>query len=66
MAAQPRHHRSRQVRVAGGGRRAAVQAIAGGWPDDPGTLPLLRDRATTDHNEAVRQQAAQAIEQIAE
>jgi hypothetical protein len=40
---------------------AAVQAIAAGWADDPGTLPLLRDRATTDNNWAVRRAAVQAI-----
>ena len=42
-------------------RRAAVQAIAAGWADDPGTLPLLRERATTDDNGDVRWAAVQAI-----
>ena len=38
-----------------------MQAIAAGWAEDPDTLPLLRDRATTDTDEAVRQAAVQAI-----
>jgi hypothetical protein len=42
-------------------REAAVQAIAAGWAEDEGTLPLLRDRATTDDNWAVRMAAVQAI-----
>jgi HEAT repeat protein len=45
-------------------RQAAVQAIAAGWPADPGTLPLLRDRATADPDEDVRQAAVQAIARI--
>ncbi|WP_239376385.1 HEAT repeat domain-containing protein [Frankia sp. Cj5] len=44
-------------------RRVAVEAIAAGWRDDPGTLPLLRERATDDHW-AVRRVAAQAVRQI--
>jgi hypothetical protein len=31
-----------------------VRAIATGWADDEGTLPLLRDRATTDDHPGVR------------
>jgi hypothetical protein len=42
-------------------RRAALQAIAAGWPTDADTLALLRDRATTDQHGAVRQAALQAI-----
>ncbi len=36
-------------------------ALADGWHDDPGTAPLLRDRATTDTAEPVRQTAIQAL-----
>ena len=39
----------------------AVQAIAGGWPDDPGTLPLLHDRATADPDEGVRETALEVL-----
>ncbi|MEV4052712.1 HEAT repeat domain-containing protein [Amycolatopsis sp. NPDC049688] len=53
---RPRHHRPRQ-----NVRRAAVEALATGWPTDPHTLPLLRDRATTDQDEDVRQAAATAV-----
>jgi hypothetical protein len=58
------------VAAAGGGvgaaastvvRLAAGQAIAAGWPNDPDTLPLLRDRATTDSDGDVRRAAVQAI-----
>ncbi|MBG0568711.1 HEAT repeat domain-containing protein [Actinoplanes sp. NEAU-A11] len=42
-------------------RQAAVRAIAAGWADDPGTLAWLRERATTDTDDDVRQTAAQAI-----
>ena len=42
-------------------RRAAVEALAAGWPDDPDTLPLLRDRATTDQHEDVRRAAVQVL-----
>ncbi|WP_416210767.1 HEAT repeat domain-containing protein, partial [Frankia sp. Cas8] len=45
-------------------RRAAVQAIATGWRDDPATLPLLHDRATHDTDGYVRRMAVQAIQQI--
>ena len=31
-------------------RRAAVQALAAGWRDDPATMPWLRERATTDQH----------------
>jgi hypothetical protein len=41
-----------------------VQAIAAGWPTDPGTLPWLRDRATADTDEGVRQAGVQAITRI--
>jgi len=44
-------------------RRAAVQAIAQGWHDDPETLPLLKDRAVNDQDNAVRYAAVQAIAQ---
>ncbi|MBA2471903.1 MAG: HEAT repeat domain-containing protein, partial [Pseudonocardiales bacterium] len=42
-------------------RRAAVQALATGWRDHPGTGPLLRDHATTDLHWFVRQAAVQAL-----
>jgi len=42
-------------------RRAAVEAIAAGWADDRDTLPLLRERATTDPDGAVRQAAVRVI-----
>ncbi|WP_248826968.1 HEAT repeat domain-containing protein, partial [Frankia umida] len=42
-------------------RQAAVRAIAAGWADDEATLPLLRDRATTDDHDAVRRAAVRAI-----
>jgi HEAT repeat protein len=38
-----------------------VRAIVAGWADDPGTLPLLRERATTDDDEDVRREAEEAI-----
>ncbi len=34
------------LQLAGFVRRAAVQAIAAGWAEDPATLPLLRERAS--------------------
>ncbi len=42
-------------------RRAAVQALATGWREDPGTGPLLRECATTDRYGDVRQAAVQAL-----
>ena len=42
-------------------REVVVEAIAVGWADDEGTLPLLRERATTDDHEAVRGAAVRAI-----
>jgi HEAT repeat protein len=45
-------------------RRAAVQAIAAGWAEHEGTLPLLRERATSDDDEDVRQAAVQAAMRI--
>ena len=41
-------------------RRAAVQALATGWPDDQ-TRQLLIDRATTDQQWDVRRDAVQAL-----
>ncbi|MFE5331310.1 HEAT repeat domain-containing protein [Embleya sp. NPDC056575] len=35
--------------------------MAGGWPDDSGTLALLRDLATTDTDAGVREAAVGAI-----
>jgi HEAT repeat protein len=45
-------------------RRAAVQAIAAHRADDPGTLALLRERATADDNFAVRRAAEAAIARL--
>ncbi|WP_162642344.1 HEAT repeat domain-containing protein [Streptosporangium sp. 'caverna'] len=42
-------------------RRAAVRAIASGWADHPGTLPLLRNRALNDERGDVREAAVRAI-----
>ena len=44
-----------------GARRAAVEALAAGWREDPETAPLLRERATTDTDQNVRQAAAGAL-----
>ncbi|MGH3870987.1 MAG: HEAT repeat domain-containing protein [Pseudonocardiaceae bacterium] len=38
-----------------------MQALAAGWRDHPDTLPLLRERATTDPHWRVRQAAVQAL-----
>ena len=42
-------------------RRAAVEALAAGWGDDPATMPWLRERATTDQDGDVRRAAVQAL-----
>src|SRR3712207_7244581 len=42
-------------------RYAAIQEIAGGWKDDPETLPLLKQRAQSDDNRRVRSAAVQEI-----
>jgi hypothetical protein len=42
-------------------RRVAVEALAVGWREDPGTVVLLRERASTDKNGAVRHAAVQAL-----
>ncbi|GLW28525.1 HEAT repeat domain-containing protein [Actinoplanes regularis] len=42
-------------------RRAAVQAIAAGWADDPGTLSWLRDRFIADPDGFVRRTVVQAV-----
>ena len=42
-------------------RRTALQAVAAGWRDDPGTVTWLRDRAAADRHEDVRQAAVQAL-----
>lgn len=44
-----------------GVRRAAVQALAVGWREDPGTLPWLRERASADESEVVRRVAVQVL-----
>jgi HEAT repeat protein len=38
-----------------------VAALAAGWRDDPDTLALLRERATTDQHEGVRWAAVEAL-----
>lgn len=35
----------------------AVRAIGAGWREDPDTLPLLREHASTDEHQAVREAA---------
>lgn len=40
---------------------SAVRALAAGWREDPGTLPLLRERVSTDPAERVRQVVVQAL-----
>jgi predicted NACHT family NTPase len=40
-------------------RRAAVQELARGWKDHPGTLPMVRDLAYFDEDEDVRRSAVQ-------
>jgi HEAT repeat protein len=42
-------------------RRAAVEALAAGWHDDPDIARLLRDRATSDWHEDVRRAAIEAL-----
>jgi hypothetical protein len=34
-----------------------IQALAGGWKDDPDTLPWLKQLATSDNEGSVRQTA---------
>ena len=55
-AARPRHHRP-ALEGPPGRRRGRRR----GWHDDPDTLPLLRDRATTDRHEDVRPAAVEAV-----
>ncbi len=42
-------------------RQAAVQELANGWKDDPDTLPILKQWATSDDNWAVRREAVQGL-----
>ena len=42
-------------------RQVAVQELARGWKDDPGTLPLLQDRARNDYDSDVRRAAVQEL-----
>ena len=42
-------------------RMAAVQEWARGWPQDPETLPLLKDRARSDEHYDVRMAAVQEL-----
>ncbi len=42
-------------------RREAVQELAGGWKDDPETLPFLKQRAQSDDNSDVRREAVQEL-----
>lgn len=42
-------------------RRPAVQELARGWKDDPDTLPILKQRATSDKNPNVRRAAIQEL-----
>lgn len=42
-------------------REAAIRALANGWHDDPGTLPLVRERAEHDEDKMVREAAIRAL-----
>ena len=42
-------------------RRAAVEALAAGWHEDPDTALLLHGRATSDWQESVRRAAVEAL-----
>ncbi|MGH3814102.1 MAG: NACHT domain-containing protein [Pseudonocardiaceae bacterium] len=42
-------------------RVAAVQAVAAGWREDPGTLPWLRERVTQDPDANVREMVGQML-----
>jgi len=42
-------------------RILAPFALAKGWPDDPQTLPLVRDRAVNDAHQRVRSAAVEAL-----
>ncbi|MBN4003244.1 HEAT repeat domain-containing protein, partial [Nostoc sp. LPT] len=42
-------------------RRAAIQALASNFPDDPDTRSILKDRATADNSGNVRRAAIQAL-----
>jgi hypothetical protein len=42
-------------------RRAAVEAVASGWPEDPRTLAWLRDLVVEDPAEVVRRAAVEAV-----
>jgi hypothetical protein len=44
-------------------RRAAVQELAQGWKDDPDTLPILKQWATSDDNWALRRAAVRELAQ---
>ncbi|MET8385018.1 HEAT repeat domain-containing protein, partial [Streptosporangium canum] len=58
-----REHFRRQVvgEISVSMRDGAVRALAQGWRDHPGTLPLLRENALTDPDGKVRTTALQAI-----
>jgi hypothetical protein len=45
-------------------RYAAIEAIFRGWPDDPGTLPLLRERAENDPNRWLRKEVKRWADKI--
>ncbi|HEY9650829.1 MAG TPA: NACHT domain-containing protein, partial [Coleofasciculaceae cyanobacterium] len=52
-----REHNNRITKI----RTQAVAAVATTWKDDPDTLPLLKQRATTDDHEDVRGAAVQEL-----
>jgi hypothetical protein len=45
-------------------RDVAIEAIARGWPNDPGTLPLLRERAENDPTPWLREKAKRLADEI--
>jgi hypothetical protein len=45
-------------------RRAAVEELARGWKDNPDTLPILKQLATSDKNEYVQGAATREIAQV--
>lgn len=48
----------------GGVRDVALQAIVRSWPDDPGTLSLIRERAQNDPTLWLREKAKQWADEI--
>lgn len=45
-------------------RIVSIQSLARGWPDDPDTLELLRERAENDPTPWLREEAKELADQI--